>query len=271
MEMAGSSDLTEVRRIANLTASMLPGFASQPYQDERAPQNLLPVGLLETQLRHLLGNPDLMASSRPRSLPPGGDSVLEPAGQVMGTDDSFALDFWVNVEEHRYLQLDDVVTVPILLPDGQSVTVHGVVDTVRSRLEGARFGSDAKRAREGIMPFNVANAAHVAVTRVEPEIFVAPFPGSDAFKSEGLQREQALYFDKMLAAETAFCAGLSRDGQPVYGNLEFLDGSRGAHVNISGICGVATKTTYALFLLYGLFHSRRARRTRTPPTPSSST
>ncbi len=178
-----------------------------------------------------------------------------PAGQVMGTDDSFALDFWVNVEEHRYLQLDDVVTVPIVLPDGQSVTIHGVVDTVRSRLEGARFGSDAKRARDGIMPFNVANAAHVAVTRVEPEIFVAPFPGSDAFKSEGAQREQALYFDKMLADETAFCAGFSRDGQLMYGNIEFLDGTRGAHMNISGISGVATKTSYALFLLYSLFHS----------------
>ena len=38
-------------------------------------------------------------------------------------------------------------------------------------------------------------------------------------------------------------------------NLEFLDGTRGAHVNISGISGVATKTSYATFLLYSLFHS----------------
>jgi len=29
----------------------------------------------------------------------------------------------------------------------------------------------------------------------------------------------------------------------------------GAHLNISGISGVATKTTYASFLLYRLFHS----------------
>src|SRR5947199_5107524 len=50
-------------------------------------------------------------------------------------------------------------------------------------------------------------------------------------------------------------AGLSRDGEPVYLDLDFLDGSRGAHVNVSGVSGVATKTTYALFLLYALFHS----------------
>ena len=50
-------------------------------------------------------------------------------------------------------------------------------------------------------------------------------------------------------------AGLSRDGEPLYLNLDFLDGTTGAHVNISGISGVATKTSYATFLLYCLFHS----------------
>ena len=50
-------------------------------------------------------------------------------------------------------------------------------------------------------------------------------------------------------------AGLSRDDEPVHLDLGFLDGSRGAHVNISGISGVATKTSYATFLLYSLFHS----------------
>ena len=38
-------------------------------------------------------------------------------------------------------------------------------------------------------------------------------------------------------------------------NLDFLDGTRGAHASISGVSGVATKTSYATFLLYSLFHS----------------
>src|SRR4029077_10558761 len=50
-------------------------------------------------------------------------------------------------------------------------------------------------------------------------------------------------------------AGLSRDDEPLFLNLDFIDGTRGAHVNISGISGVATKTTYATFLLYSLFRS----------------
>jgi len=56
---------------------------------------------------------------------------------------------------------------------------------------------------------------------------------------------------------------LARDGGVIYGNFEFLDGSRGAHINISGISGVATKTTYATFLLYS-----RLRKT-VQDTPSS--
>ena len=49
--------------------------------------------------------------------------------------------------------------------------------------------------------------------------------------------------------------GTGRDGAPIYINLEFLDGTRGAHVSISGISGVATKTSYALFLLHSIFTS----------------
>jgi len=49
--------------------------------------------------------------------------------------------------------------------------------------------------------------------------------------------------------------GLGRDGSPIYINMEFLDGTRGAHVSISGISGVATKTSFALFLLHSIFRS----------------
>src|SRR6185437_8771653 len=46
--------------------------------------------------------------------------------------------------------------------------------------------------------------------------------------------------------------GFGRDGQPVYVNFEFLDGTRGAHVSISGVSGIATKTSFALFLLHSI-------------------
>jgi DNA helicase HerA-like ATPase len=56
--------------------------------------------------------------------------------------------------------------------------------------------------------------------------------------------------------ERRVAVGLTRSGEPIYANLEFLDGTRGAHVSISGVSGVATKTSYASFLLYSLFHGK---------------
>ena len=83
-------------------------------------------------------------------------------------------------------------------------------------------------------------------------MFVPPLPGAAVRRAVGAERDHALFFDEM---ERTLPIGLGRDGAPLYANLDFLDGTRGAHVNISGISGVATKTTYATFLLYGLFHS----------------
>ena len=74
--------------------------------------------------------------------------ALDPYGQVMGTDDAFALDFWVNVDEQRYLQLDDVVTVPIVLPDGQPVTIRYFDEDISAAVaEEPLFDPEMQRLR----------------------------------------------------------------------------------------------------------------------------
>jgi DNA helicase HerA-like ATPase len=127
-----------------------------------------------------------------------------------------------------------------------------VVSQVRARHEGARFDSDVFLVEQGVLPAEVAEAAQVNATRFEPEVFVPPLPGSAVRRAIGGERDQALFFDGMAKR---LPAGLSRDDEPVYLDLEFLDGTRGAHVNISGVSGVATKTSYATFLLHALFTS----------------
>ena len=49
--------------------------------------------------------------------------------------------------------------------------------------------------------------------------------------------------------------GLDLSGAPVYADMRFVDGRSGGYVSISGISGVATKTSYALFLLYQLLET----------------
>ena len=184
----------------------------------------------------------------------GGGDPSAPAGLVLGTEDAAAtpLGFSVFVDPERYLQLDDVVYASSPLPGGGEVDFYGVVDEVCAVQEGVRFASDVALASAGVLPAEPAVTAHVAVTRVEPEIFVPPRPGVTVRLARGEARDRALFFDAM---RTKLPFGLSRDGEPVYANLEFLDGTRGAHVNISGISGVATKTSYAMFLLHTLFES----------------
>ncbi len=178
---------------------------------------------------------------------------MNEVGKVLGTADAQPLDFWFAAPADQIVQLDDVVFVERQLSDGRAVKAFGIVDMVVARHEGARLESDVFLADRGVLPLTHAVKAHVTVTRVEPEIFVPPLPGQAVCRAEGDNRDQALFFDAMTRR---FPLGHSRDGEVVHGNFEFLDGSRGAHINISGISGVATKTTYATFLLYGIFHSR---------------
>jgi DNA helicase HerA-like ATPase len=180
------------------------------------------------------------------------DVPAAPCGRVLGTEDATPLEFWVAVSQGSVLQLDDVVALERALPAGELLRIYGVVAQVRARHEGAHFDSDVFLIEDGVLPAEVSESAQVLATRFEPEVFVPPLPGTPVRKAAGDERSEALFFDGM---ERRLPAGLSRDDEPLYLNLDFLDGTRGAHVNISGISGVATKTSYATFLLYSLFES----------------
>lgn len=180
------------------------------------------------------------------------DSTTSVVGLVLGSQDSTPLDFWVGVRDGQRLQLDDLVVVRTTIAQGEEVTFYGIVDIVRKRFEGSQFDTDAFRVADGTLPADISYAAHVQVTRVEPEYFVPPTPGDAVQVVRDEEFRRALYFDRM---ERRVAIGLTRTGEPVHANLEFLDGTRGAHASISGVSGVATKTSYASFILYSLFHS----------------
>src|SRR5690242_12022763 len=182
----------------------------------------------------------------------GVSDETSPVGRVLGTADATPLQFWTAVSEGSYLQLDDVVVTKRDLPDREPVTIAGVVTQVRARHEGAQFDSDVFAIAEGTLPAVVQEAAEITTTRVDPELYVPPSPGAVVHRATGAARDAALHFDRM---ERRIPMGTGRDGVPVFLNADFLDGTRGAHVSISGISGVATKTSFATFLLYSVFRS----------------
>jgi hypothetical protein len=177
----------------------------------------------------------------------------QTVGLVVGTTAATPLQFSVAISPEQYLQLDDVVVTSRQLPGHLPVQVSGVVTNVEAVHEGARFPSDVFLIQQGALPAEIAEVAQVTVNRVEPEIYVPPMPGAIVRRATGKQREQALYFDEM--GEAKVPVGFGRDGQPVYINFEFVDGTRGAHISISGVSGIATKTSFALFLLHSILNS----------------
>jgi hypothetical protein len=60
LECSAELSPADVTRLADLTARLLPPLASTPHKDPRAPQNLVPIGGLERELRHRLGDQQLL-------------------------------------------------------------------------------------------------------------------------------------------------------------------------------------------------------------------
>src|SRR5487761_1684576 len=171
-------------------------------------------------------------------------------GLVVGTVPATPLQFSVGLAPGQYVQLDDVLGPRRALPGHPPVQIAGVVTNIEAVHEGARFASDVFLIEQGALPAGVCEVAEVAVTRVEPEVYVPPLPGASVSRATGAQRDSALYFDTM--GDSKVPVGFGRDGQPVFVNFEFLDGTRGAHVSISGVSGIATKTSFAMFLLHSI-------------------
>ncbi|MDM4718124.1 hypothetical protein QTQ03_00405 [Micromonospora sp. WMMA1363] len=91
VECSADLDVAEAVALADRSVVTLPRFASTPYKDPRAPQNLVPIAGLERRLRALLGDARLLyraltvaarAATPPRapaSAPPAGPPRPRPA------------------------------------------------------------------------------------------------------------------------------------------------------------------------------------------------
>jgi DNA helicase HerA-like ATPase len=168
-------------------------------------------------------------------------------GRVLGSEHARTAAFRVVVDDDEFLQLDDLVVVRTEVPKAGEVRTYGVVTEVEAVYEGAQYESDTHRIAElGIMPAQKVRTAQIAVTRVDPEVWVSVDPGEEVLHAVGPERVRALYADQM---ERPLPVGLGRDGLPVHVDLDFFDGRKGGHMSIAGISGVATKTSFALFFL----------------------
>lgn len=96
------------------------------------------------------------------------------------------------------------------------------------------------------------------VVKNTENIYIPVQNGKRVFLGDKADIEQALGLDEV--KNKTVCGylqmyegvGKAEVDLPVYVNSDFLIGPEGAHLNISGISGLATKTSYAMFLLNAL-------------------
>ncbi len=178
-------------------------------------------------------------------------------GLIDGSVPASTRGFLVVLHDEAVVQLDDLLTTTQTLPDGTEVTHYGIVVEGLGGIEGADLPSDTKRiTATKTMPGITSRQVEVQILRTVPELWLPPAPGASVNRVSPAQRAEALFLDQM---EQPLAVGVDQTEEAVYADFAFLNGEKGGHVSISGISGVATKTSYALFLLYMLFETEKGR------------
>jgi len=173
-------------------------------------------------------------------------------GYVDGSVAASTRRFNVVLEPSAVVQLDDLVVTRHTLGDGRDVAHYGIVVEALGSIEGALMPSDTQRIGENVMPGLTSRSVTVQILRTVPELWLAPLPGSTVELASGAARDEALFVDQM---GQRLAVGLDQHDRPIFADFSFMNGERGGHVSISGVSGVATKTSYAMFLLYQLLET----------------
>lgn len=190
---------------------------------------------------------------------PEGPVATRPIGCIDGSADATTRRFYVVLDDDATVELDELVVCRQTLPDGSGELAHyGIVVEQAGSIEGAELSSDTRHiAREQTMPGQTVRRAEIQVLRTLPERWLAPEPGAVVTRALGGERDAALFVDQMEGR--GLPVGLDQSGQVVYADFSFMNGEQGGHLSVSGVSGVAAKTSYALFWLYMIFATARGR------------
>lgn len=185
---------------------------------------------------------------------------MEVIGKIIATEKQPStieeFTFWTNKD--RKLKPFDVVVVEHI---GDSKT-YGVVEEIShmtdspSPLAGfisSDFGNVESRAYTERIGMNYVKCK---VVGNDKDVFIPVQEGKKVSLASELEIKEALGLDKVdnpvPAGYIEMYEGDNLQTLPVNFNSRFLIGPEGAHLNISGISGLASKTSYAMFLMKGI-------------------
>jgi len=193
---------------------------------------------------------------------------LQPLGRIVATERKpntpHEFHFWTALTSP--VGIGTIVRVQGAHPvEGQIPQVYGVV------VEGFSY-TDLQSPLHDVMGHDgsPAAASHVATDRAEIRLYTAhvlrqrpeeplqPVPMGEVFLADDADVAVALRMDGYLkeGARTGIPVGVYRAGgmeAPIYLDADFLLGPEAAHLNITGVSGLATKTSAVEWLLASIF------------------
>ncbi|MCD4739141.1 MAG: hypothetical protein K8R89_07775, partial [Anaerolineae bacterium] len=180
------------------------------------------------------------------------------------TQDQFY--FWV--DNRRLAEATQLVRVTMPLPSEDPrvkklgkdhITVIGVVEEVKRQSESRSLGADHARyngqvEESPLLPPTGFTYAQCRVLNIEPLLFVPLTEGLPVFLASQDEAGRGYGYPDMEQANTDLIVGLLRNGGTEVAGAAKLDtryilGEFGGHVNVTGVAGTGTKTSFLMVLV----------------------
>ncbi|ABV33938.1 MULTISPECIES: ATP-binding protein [Pseudothermotoga] len=193
-------------------------------------------------------------------------------GVVTGINNSTPYRFFVRLYQSQnqpthMVQIDDVVKVVFSYKPYGEIVYYGIVTEINAKWDfGPNSGYEEEIALKGLSPAFVFYTATITTTRmlrkergklISDAPQVPPPPGTEVFMASEEEIDIAFGFDELIKQRMAVPIGVFKNGRPAYADIRYILGENGAHINISGQSGVASKTSYATFLVKSFLDTGR--------------
>ncbi len=188
-------------------------------------------------------------------------------GYVTGSEETSPYEFLVRVRSkpedlpETMLKIGDILKTSFYYPNHGRITIYAMVTEIFSSWDGdyiTGFEESMMIEKKLRLPMRTF-MARVVTTRIVSETSpynppdVPPVPGSAVYLVDGEEEVNvSLGFDDLIEKKKALPVGILPNGAVAYVDLDYILGDNGAHINISGQSGVASKTSYMTFLMRSL-------------------
>lgn len=187
---------------------------------------------------------------------------MEAIGKIIATEKQPStieeFTFWTR-KDLKLKPFDVVVVDHVMDAQGNPTKTYGVIEEIShmtdspSALAGyisSDFGQVDSQSYTERIGMNYVKCKVVGNTS---NIYIPVQEGRNVYLAERDEIMEALGLNdvkhKLPAGYIEMYEGANRQTLPVFFNSHFLIGPEGAHLNISGISGLASKTSYAMFLM----------------------